>query len=67
MEKESYYLDEKEQKGHFTIDKLKTIGLKPETLVWADGFENWKQVKDVDELKIVLKKTPPPPPIIDTL
>ena len=67
MEKEFYYLDEKEQKGPFTIDKLKTIGLKPETLVWADGFENWKQVKDVDELKIVLKKTPPPPPIIDTL
>lgn len=67
MEKEFYYLDEKEQKGPFTIDKLKTIGLKPETLVWTDGFENWKQVKDVDELKIVLKKTPPPPPIIDTL
>lgn len=67
MEKEFYYLDEKEQKGPFTIDKLKTIGLKPETLVWADGFENWKQVKYVDELKIVLKKTPPPPPIIDTL
>jgi len=67
MEKEFYYLDEKKQKGPFTIDKLKIIGLKPETLVWSDGFENWKQVKDVDELKIVLKKTPPPPPIIDTL
>lgn len=67
MEKEFYYLDEKEQKGPFTIDQLKTIGLKPETLVWSEGFENWKQVKDVDELKIVLKKTPPPPPIIDTI
>lgn len=67
MEKEFYYLDEKEQKGPFTIDQLKVIGLKHETLVWSDGFENWKQVKEIDELKIVIKKTPPPPPIIDTI
>lgn len=65
MEKEFYYLDEKEQKGPFSIDQLKTVGLKPDTLVWADGFENWKQVKEVEELKGLLKKTPPPPPIID--
>lgn len=65
MEKEFYYLDEKEQKGPFSIDQLKTVGLKPDTLVWADGFENWKPVKEVEELKGLLKKTPPPPPIID--
>ncbi|MFN4076142.1 MAG: DUF4339 domain-containing protein [Cloacibacterium sp.] len=65
MEREFYYLDEKEQKGPFSIDQLKTVGLKPDTLVWTDGFENWKPVKDVEELKGLLKKTPPPPPIID--
>jgi hypothetical protein len=65
MEKEFYYLDEKEQKGPFAIDQLKSVGLKPDTLVWADGFGNWKPVKDVEELKGLLKKTPPPPPIID--
>ena len=65
MEKEFYYLDEKEQKGPFSIDLLRTVGLKPDTLVWADGFENWKPVKEVEELKGLLKKTPPPPPIID--
>ena len=63
MEKEFYYLDEKEQKGPFSIDQLKTVGLKPDTLVWADGFENWKPVKEVEELKGLLKKTPPPPPL----
>ena len=57
MEREFYYLDEKEQKGPFSIDQLKTVGLKPDTLVWT--------VKDVEELKGLLKKTPPPPPIID--
>ena len=65
MEKEFYYLDEKEQKGPFCIDQLKTVGLKPDTLVWADGLENWKPVKDVEELKGLLKRTPPPPPIFD--
>ena len=65
MEKEYYYLDEKEQKGPYTIDQLKTVGLKPDTLVWSDGFENCKPIKDVEELKGLLKRTPPPPPIID--
>lgn len=67
MEKEFYYLDEKEQKGPFNIDQLRTVGLKPDTLVWTDGFENWKPVREVEELKGLLKKTPPPPPIIDNL
>ncbi len=65
MEKEYYYLDEKEQKGPFNIDQLKTVVLNSETLVWADGFENWKPIKDVEELKGLLKKSPPPPPIND--
>lgn len=65
MEKEFYYLDEKEPRGPFTIDQLKSFGLKPDSLVWTDGFENWKHAKDVEELKFILKKTPPPPPIID--
>jgi hypothetical protein len=65
MEKEFYYLEEKEQKGPFTIDQLKSFSLKPDTLVWADGFENWKPIKDVEELKFLLRKSPPPPPIID--
>lgn len=56
MNKEFYYLDEKKQKGPFSIDQLKTVGLKPDTLVWTDGFENWKPVKDVEELKGLLKK-----------
>ena len=31
MDKEYYYLDEKEQKGPFSIEQLKTVGLKPDT------------------------------------
>jgi hypothetical protein len=66
MEKEFFYLDGKEQKGPFTKEQLLTVGLKPDTLVWTEGFENWKPLREVEELKVLLKKTqPPPPPIFD--
>lgn len=65
MVKEFYYLDEKEQKGPFNIDQLKKVGLKADTLVWTDGFENWKPVKDIEELRVLLRKAPPPIPTID--
>lgn len=65
MQKEYYYIDGKEQKGPYSIEQLKTVGLKRDTLVWTEDFENWKAVWEVEELKILLKKTPPPPPIFD--
>ena len=67
MDKEYYILEEKEQKGPFTFEQLKKFGLNATTLVWTDGMENWKPLKEITELKDLLKKTPPPPPIIDNL
>lgn len=64
MEKQFFFLDGKEQKGPFTPDQLKSIGLKPETLVWTEGFDIWKPLKDVPELSAQTMKTPPPPPPI---
>jgi hypothetical protein len=66
MNKEFYYLDGKEQKGPYSIDQLKDLNLKSDTLIWEESFDNWKQLKEVEELKSLLKKVPPPPPIIDT-
>ena len=65
MDKEFYYLDGKVQKGPISVDQLKYVGLKSETLVWADGMENWKLAKDVSELAELIKKSPPPIPLID--
>ena len=49
---EYYYLDKNnKQVGPLSIDQLKSIGLKPDTLVWREGFPGWKRVKDVDEIK----------------
>lgn len=64
MDKKFYYLDKKEQKGPFTVNELKTFDLLPNTLVWTDEFENWKQLKDVEEFHF-FSKTPPSPPIVD--
>lgn len=67
MQTDYYYLDGKDQKGPLTVEQLKTVGLKPDTLVWADSFDSWKQAKDVPELSSLLKKLPPPPPIVDNI
>ena len=66
MNKEFYFLDGKEQKGPYSIDQLKTLNLKSDTLIWEESFDNWKPLKEVEDLKGLLKKSPPPPPIIYT-
>ena len=65
MTKQYYYLDGKDQKGPLSLEKLKDVGIKPETLVWSDDMEKWKPAKEVSELADIIKKLPPPPPIID--
>jgi hypothetical protein len=65
MSKEYYYLEGKDQKGPFSIEKLNDYSIKPDTLVWTDDMENWRPAKEVSELAGVIKKVPPPPPIID--
>jgi len=61
-----YYLDNNEQKGPLGVDQLKSVGLKPETSVWAEGFDSWKPAKEVGELKPLFsnKKTPSVKPVI---
>jgi hypothetical protein len=66
MNKEYYYLEGKEQKGPYSVDQLKTLNLKSDTLIWEENYENWKPLKEVDELKGLMRKSPPPAPIIDT-
>jgi hypothetical protein len=60
--KEFYYLDGNEQKGPLKIDQLELLGLKPDTLVWAEGMEDWEPAKKIEELEILIKKTQPPAP-----
>jgi len=62
--KNYYYLTGKTQNGPFTLEEIKAKHLKSETLVWSDGLENWKKLKDFPELfeSLNIEKVPPPPP-----
>ncbi len=48
----SYYVaDGGQQRGPFTIDQLKAMGLRPETLVWCEGMDQWRRADLVAELQ----------------
>ena len=55
-----------QQQGPFTIYELKDRGINEQTLVWAEGMENWQPAWQVEEIKRLLfdqpTGTPPPPP-----
>ena len=39
---------------------LQEMKLLNDTLVWKEGFKNWEQAKEIEELKAITF-TPPPP------
>ena len=55
-----YYVLENERIGPVTEDELKKFFeedvLFEESFVWKKGFDNWKHIQDVEELKYILKK-----------
>lgn len=61
------YVDNRQQ-GPFSVDELVGRGLSSETLVWAEGMEQWtpawqvKELKDVIEGKVKPGAVPPPLP-----
>lgn len=55
-----YLHDGTMQKGPFSIDDLRELKITKDTYVWADGMLDWKKASEVDELKDVIKSTPPP-------
>lgn len=49
-----YYLDGLDKKGPYTLEELKTRNLKPETLVFSDGMDSWKPIKEIENITSVL-------------
>jgi hypothetical protein len=50
-----YYVQKGNRQGPVAIEIIETMianqELKPEDYVWKKGFENWKKIKEVDELE----------------
>lgn len=56
MLKEWYISIEGTQKGPFTKLELKKLPyVTPDTLVWRQGFDEWKPIRYVEELKDLFK------------
>lgn len=60
MENKYFIHDGAEQKGPFSIDELKTVGIKKESMVWCEGMETWKPAGEIEELNSVFPVIPPP-------
>ena len=59
----AYFIINKGKKeGPFEISELKGMKLLNDTLVWKEGFENWKQAKEIEELTEITFTPPPPMP-----
>ena len=50
MENNFYFSDGSEQFGPVSIKELKSRNITPETLIWRDGFDDWKEAGTIDEL-----------------
>ena len=49
-----FYIDaEGKQKGTFSPNELRHENVKPETLVWTQGMEQWKRTDEVAELSFL--------------
>jgi len=62
MEQKYYIVVDEKQEGPFSIEELKNKNIKRNTLVWTENMEDWMEAKNIVELEIILKKSPPPIP-----
>src|SRR5688572_2267193 len=47
--------------GPYTIDELKNLAVTKDDYIWKEGFNDWIQVKSVQELKDHFNTQSPPP------
>lgn len=60
---EKYFLTKgTEKKGPFLIEELLRMEITDDCLIWKNGFEKWKPVIEIEELKSKIIVTPPPTP-----
>jgi hypothetical protein len=60
MNKKKYFIaEEEEQKGPFSFNELKEMGISKSTLIWKEGFEDWTEAGKIEKLQSLLKITPP--------
>ena len=60
MNKKKYFIaEDDEQKGPFSFNELKEMGISKTTLIWKEGFDDWSEAGKIEKLQSLLKITPP--------
>lgn len=57
-----YYSDGISQFGPFSKEEMKSMTIKPDTLVWFPGMPEWKRASEVPEMREFIVILPPPLP-----
>ena len=50
-----YYAKNEEKIGPLTLDELKKVDIKDDTLVWYEGLDDWIKAEELKELKSLFK------------
>ena len=63
MEVKKYYISNGETKeGPYSIEDIRNIKFDENSLIWKEGFTNWKRINEINELSKLLQSFPPPLP-----
>ena len=57
-----YIVINNEQKGPFSVKEILEMDINQNTLGWNENYDNWTELKNIEEFKIKLSKKPPPIP-----
>ncbi len=49
------------KQGPYSLEELNNKDIKADTLIWCEGFSDWKCAKELPELSHIIYKTPPDP------
>ena len=50
-----YYGKDEEKIGPLSLDELKKVDIKDDTLVWHEGLKDWVKASELKELKVLFK------------
>jgi hypothetical protein len=59
--KKYYYSDGIEKFGPFTIEELQGYDIKSDTMMWAEGMEDWKPAGQMPQIAMLFDLSSPPP------
>lgn len=58
--KKYFYSNAQEKEGPVTLEELKQKDIQPKTLIWHEELDDWKEAKNIEELKEIFELSPPP-------